>query len=365
MDICVIGGGFIGLCTGLRLLECGHSVTLKTLNTVYHRTSEYSAAFWYPYAISFVSQNDEKKLAFPTYEFLANACKTPETSGVFLCTSRQYFDDSANRDHYRMPWWKKIRGVTFRKLPRIDLPEASALLGRFVEGWEFKIPVLNPAVFLGWLEKQFQIKGGVHENDDVTNLFSNKLKKKYRYTINCTGGWASRVTDDDRLFGLKGVLVRVPQSVYRPKNLTFIEHGRSENAPVYMVPHYSGDTILGGTLLEVTNQGEKWSKGNHSLWEADIRDARDILQRCALVDPSINAFINNVEEFQRTAGLRPRRHNRPPRIEVDKNSSNQYTVIHNYGHGGSGATLCWGSALYVEEIIKKCENEYMRPALTT
>ena len=30
-----------------------------------------------------------------------------------------------------------------------------------------------------------------------------------------------------------------------------------------------------------------------------------------------------------------------------------FQVIHNYGHGGSGVTVCWGCALNVVELLKK------------
>ena len=49
------------------------------------------------------------------------------------------------------------------------------------------------------------------------------------------------------------------------------------------------------------------------------------------------------------AGLRPYR-KKGFRIEMETDGDK--TIIHNYGHGGCGITLCWGSALKAVEFIK-------------
>jgi hypothetical protein len=43
----------------------------------------------------------------------------------------------------------------------------------------------------------------------------------------------------------------------------------------------------------------------------------------------------------------------PPRIETDEGSGERCLLIHNYGHGGSGVTMCWGSAALVHEILQR------------
>ena len=37
--------------------------------------------------------------------------------------------------------------------------------------------------------------------------------------------------------------------------------------------------------------------------------------------------------------------------------SSMFQVIHNYGHGGSGITLCWGCAKDVEQIFNQIKFE--------
>jgi D-amino-acid oxidase len=54
------------------------------------------------------------------------------------------------------------------------------------------------------------------------------------------------------------------------------------------------------------------------------------------------------------AGLRPLRMG-GIRLEMEVIQINKtaHKVIHNYGHGGSGVTLCWGCAYNVCDIISR------------
>lgn len=48
------------------------------------------------------------------------------------------------------------------------------------------------------------------------------------------------------------------------------------------------------------------------------------------------------------AGLRPYREDS---IRLEAENVNGKLIIHNYGHGGAGLTLCWGSAHLALELI--------------
>lgn len=56
--------------------------------------------------------------------------------------------------------------------------------------------------------------------------------------------------------------------------------------------------------------------------------------------------------INRGAGLRPARKG-GVRLELEHIKKPQFTakVVHNYGHGGSGVTLCWGCASQTVDII--------------
>jgi D-amino-acid oxidase len=89
-------------------------------------------------------------------------------------------------------------------------------------------------------------------------------------------------------------------------------------------PH--GDrVVLGGTASQ-----DDWSL------DPDPAGARGILERCAQIEPR----LKDARVIEHQVGLRPSR----PTIRVERESSGAATLIHNYGHGGSGVSLSWGCA---------------------
>lgn len=63
-----------------------------------------------------------------------------------------------------------------------------------------------------------------------------------------------------------------------------------------------------------------------------------------------NKTKKDAELVSKHAGHRPSRKG-GIRLELEKLPN--VKIIHNYGHGGSGVTLCWGCASDVVELIKQ------------
>jgi D-amino-acid oxidase len=87
------------------------------------------------------------------------------------------------------------------------------------------------------------------------------------------------------------------------------------------------DVVLGGTF-EV---------GNRNL-EPDPQTRVAIVERCVALVPE----LSGAEIVGEKVGLRPCRRG-GPRVERDG------AVVHAYGHGGAGMTLCWGTA---DEVVR-------------
>ena len=148
---------------------------------------------------------------------------------------------------------------------------------------------------------------------------------EYDLVINCAGLGTQSIEDihDPNLVAVRGQVIRV--------RAPWIRHAvLSED--FYILPN-KDCVILGGTK----------EKGNYDLTINGATSNR-IMQGCTKLVPSLKYATKVADQV----GLRPYRHKL--RIECDPRTNR---IIHNYGHGGSGVTLCWGSALEVVDLIKQ------------
>ena len=143
--------------------------------------------------------------------------------------------------------------------------------------------------------------------------------------INCTGIGSRFLADvqDSSLEAARGQVIRV--------RAPWVRHAVM-SGPWYILPNRDC-VVLGGTK----------QMGDYNL-SPDPETAKQIMKECCKLVPS----LAQAEKIVDCAGLRPYR--ATIRIEVDPNNSR---VIHNYGHGGSGVTLCWGSAVEVVKLARK------------
>jgi D-amino-acid oxidase len=339
--VVVLGGGIIGLTVAIKFREMGHDVHVRSSDDYFFATSPIAAAFWYPYACS-MTQDQEKRLAAPTYNFFLN-CALDLKSGVQLREGFEYFDNSVSGFERTTPWWATLDGVHFRQINNEELPDHlrnADLIGPFCNGWSFRIPAINMPKFLEWLKSKAIKMGVTFEKQSVSTIESQFADVDV--VVNCTGGWATWLTSDVLLVGYQGVIVEISGEPLGHA-LIFIQKGRSDTLPTYIVPQGSR-TILGGTLVAKTDAGVKWVAGDRSLWTPQDADVTSIIKRCETIS---NKSLNSVTTLP-LAGLRPVRTHSPPRIEgVEKDRK---LLIHNYGHGGSGVTTCWGSAQIAYEL---------------
>ena len=68
-------------------------------------------------------------------------------------------------------------------------------------------------------------------------------------------------------------------------------------------------------------------------------------RRCSI----LATFAESATVIEHRVGLRPGRSE--VRLEVERAGGR--TVIHNYGHGGAGFTLCWGCADEVAGLAER------------
>ncbi len=311
MDVLVVGCGVNGLSCGVRLIEAGFTVSILTRDRTPNTTSDIAAAVYFPYrAYPLERVIGWGKVALEVFRALA----ADPASGVAMVENAELFDHEAGE-----PWWREMI-PDYRRATAADLPPGCA------DGHVARVPVIEMPKYLAHLEQRFTRLGGRIETGIVGNL--SELSPAHRIVVNCTGLGSRDLVHDAAMFPIRGQIVRV-----RNPGLTrCVELEADANSLTYVVPR-SDCVVLGGTA----NDGD-WSRYPRPEVE------QGILERCTALVPA----LKGAEILSRAVGLRPGRNE--VRLEAER-LPGSLTVIHNYGHGGSGVTLSWGCAAEVVELV--------------
>ncbi len=228
MDILVIGCGVSGLTSGLRLLEAGHKVTIWAKDLPPHTTSNIAAAIWFPYKAYPVDRvTGWGKIAFEMFKSLQGV----EGSGTFMANIFE-FKPVASPD----PWW--VTAVDgFRHVDTKELPDG------YTDGYAFEAPVIDTSIFLDYLVRTFQARGGQIIQRAITDLRETFAQSKV--VVNCSGLGARELVGDRDLHPARGQVVRIKHNGFR--RVLLDEEG--PNRLAYIVPRIH-DIILGGTYEE-------------------------------------------------------------------------------------------------------------------
>merc|ERR1712216_159242 len=141
--------------------------------------------------------------------------------------------------------------------------------------------------------------------------------------VNCLAIGAS-TTEDTNMFPARGVLVYL----YAPTVTGFYEDiDRPDGDLTYIVPQECGLIACAGVSGGETDFNLK----------SDAEECQSILRRCRDILP----VLRDAPVVGEWVGLRPKRKGG---IRLDHVQEDQFEVINNYGHGGSGVVLSWGCA---------------------
>lgn len=161
-----------------------------------------------------------------------------------------------------------------------------------------------------------------------------ELSNSYDIIVNCTGLGSKTLVGDDQVYPVRGQVL----TLEAPWRQHFVRAG---DGMTYIYPGIHGVTVGG------TRQQGDWRL------QVDEGDTKSILERCRELVPS----ISNAKVLSTHVGLRPTRKN--PRVERElvQLQGRRVPVVHNYGHGGWGVSLAWGTALDALGLVRQCLHE--------
>ena len=216
-----------------------------------------------------------------------------------------------------------------------------------VDAYAFIAPMIDTDVYMGWLRRQVEAAGVTITQGRIDGRLADNEARLCRdhgadAIVNCTGLGAAEM-HGAQTYPLRGALVRVINDGSRmPKvdEAHCVSHpeGSTEQDMVFIVPRGENMLLLGGLTEE-----DEWSLdiGLHNY-----QPIRDMYRRCLDFMPILARGEIDPGEPVR-AGLRPLRNG-----NVCLEREGTTSIVHNYGHGGSGFSFSWGCAREVASTVR-------------
>lgn len=315
MRVIVVGAGVVGLSAALRCAQAGHDVAVLARDLPLETTSAVAAALWYPYRAQ--PQELVSRWAAASYVEMARLATSDPDAGVDLRDGVELLREPAGE-----PWWAEAlpadAGLT--RLGEGHVPRP------YRGGYRLRSPVVDMTVHLPWLREQLEALGAT-----VTRCWLDALPQPRPgvVVVNASGLAARGLAEDSSVHPIRGQVVRLA----RPPGLDeWLLDQSAADSPAYVVPRRR-EVVVGGTARE----GD-WDP------QPDPRVAEVLLARARALVPA----LRDAPVLGHRVGLRPAR----PAVRLEAEQRDEGTVVHCYGHGGSGATLAWGCADEVAELVE-------------
>jgi D-amino-acid oxidase len=318
-SVAIVGAGASGLTCGVVFAERGYRTAIFAEQTGQQTTSGAAAALWFPYD----AEPAEKVIpwALQTFRLLVDLTRVP-ASGVSMIELRQF---SRSGEIQILDWAVPLGAQpVIPNSPSVIPSEVEGSLESFQSGFSLRVPLMDTTIYLDYLAARFLKAGGeINANARFENL--EDVDQQFELVINCAGIGARELVHDVDLEPHRGQVVIVPRIERLSCAIV------CDDAPLmYAIPRRN-DCVFGGT------------NDLSSDLAVDAATTDRIIAECSRV---LNIDKPNV--LAERVGLRPFRKS-GVRLEHGR-LRDARTVIHNYGHGGSGFTLSWGCAREVIDL---------------
>ncbi len=335
-----------GLTTALLLRQAGARVTVMAENFAPHVTSVVAGALWeWPPAVC-GTHNDptslvrSKNWSAASYGIFSELSENHAT-GVFLRPVNFYFRKPIEQIPIELQKMNEFSGLVdgFDRDPALIEKNGISSPG-LEDAYRFIAPMVDTDLYMRWLFHEVTRAGCQIVQERITEPLlecEEALQARFRveFIVNCSG-LGSRELARDAVSPLRGALVRLRNTIGL-REAHCVSHESSDPDPyfVFILPRGEDRIVVGGVAEE-------------NEWETDLTldhpRVREMWRRSLEFFPALaEAEIDKAEPVR--AGLRPFRPGNV-RLEWESDSS----IIHNYGHGGSGVTFSWGCA---QEILQR------------
>lgn len=302
--VAIIGAGVSGLTCGVAFAERGYRTTIIAEETGLQTTSGAAGAIWFPYDAEPADLIAHWSLA--TFNVLREMA-ADATTGVSMIELRCF----ARNGELRLPDWAGSLGAKLLDSGAADFPAC------FTSGFALDVPLMDTAIYLEALTQRFAQAGGVIRAG-IRLQTAAKIPADHQLIINCSGVGARTLARDAEVEPHRGQVEIVPKLPLPYAVLC------DEPPLMYAFPR-TNDCVFGGTN---ERSGDR---------TPCAEETTSIVAECARVlnfaPPPVLATRVGLRPFRRSG----------VRLELERLADGR-SLIHNYGHGGSGFTLSWGCA---------------------
>ncbi|XP_024144932.1 D-aspartate oxidase isoform X2 [Oryzias melastigma] len=332
--VAVVGAGVVGVSTAVCVAETLPSCAVTLIAEAFSPDTTSDGAAGILFAAEFpdvpiATQRRWFKSSFQHLLAIAQSEHAPE-AGVTMSSGWQIFKEVP--ENQKPFWWDLVIG--FRTMTHEELR-------RFPDhkfGQAFTTLKCECRSYLPWLQRRFRAAGGRVEQRRLSSL--QDVGGGFHLVVNCSGLGSRVLAGDVQMEPVRGQVLQVEA----PWLQHFIRDG---DGKTYIYPGIRSVTIGG------TRQAGDWRL------QEDRTDTEGILERCRQLEPS----LARAKVLSCWVGLRPGRRN--PRLEREwlQLGGRRVPVVHNYGHGGWGVTLAWGTAEHAVELVRQSLRENLQSRL--